>query len=247
MDSETIHLGLSDMLGSLHDGQTLDSVIREISDGKFEDTVAFEKQFIKGTAGADGAYTGDAESLDFCVTFLNYMLDLYNDEDMAYGGNGSILKDFDEDYDSPLDPEKTAESDLFKIVESNEYVDSTVDRWADGGKSLSGDPAYNEAQEANASAEAGEEGTSAPWTLTRRPPPKSRRTKLLSTPTRSTSPRCPKMELPAMMTGWRTPTFLNSTKATASRQTNRSRKQTSIRLRPLNSAQVLFSPPTWVL
>ena len=162
MDSETIHLGLSDMLGSLHDGQTLDSVIREISDGKFEDTVAFEKQFIKGTAGADGAYTGDAESLDFCVTFLNYMLDLYNDEDMAYGGNGSILKDFDEDYDSPLDPEKTAESDLFKIVESNEYVDSTVDRWADGGKSLSGDPAYNEAQEANASAEAGEEGTSAP-------------------------------------------------------------------------------------
>lgn len=153
MDSEAIRLGLNDVLESLHNGQTLDEVIREISDGRFENTQAFEQQFIKGEAGTDGAYVGDDDSLDFCVTFLNYMLDLESDGTREYGANGSILRDFDEDYASPLDAEKTAESDLYKIEGSNDYVDSTVDRWTDGGKSLSGTPASSEVRVMAAPAE----------------------------------------------------------------------------------------------
>ena len=67
----------------------------------------------------------DMGSLNFATTFLNYLLDV----ETKLGNNrpnGSILRDFDENFTSPLDASKQTNSPNLKIIESNEAVESSV-------------------------------------------------------------------------------------------------------------------------
>ncbi len=151
ISSETIRMGLNDILERMHNGETLDEVINSISptdeSGKklYADTDDFEDKFIKGVGlekeGEGTIYLGDlgdSASYAFVSTFLDYMLELERQEGRQYLPTGSILFDFEEDYNTPLDNEKESTSDLLQIVESNELVESTVPNevaLAGGGKS----------------------------------------------------------------------------------------------------------------
>jgi hypothetical protein len=135
VSSETIRMGLNSILERLHEGETLDQIIRSISNGRYKSTRDFEEKFIKGSDGK-----GDRDSIDFCVDFLNYMRDI--GKNSTYIPNGSILFDFDRDFTSPIDRSLTMESDIYQIVGSSDYVASTVGIAAphiDGGKSVPGD------------------------------------------------------------------------------------------------------------
>ena len=105
-------------------------MIRDISNGEFADTTDFEQKFIKGSD----------DSAAFCAGYLNYMRALSQDESREFLPSGSVLFPFDADYSSPLDGTKDGESNLFRIADSNELVESTADMSYDAGRSLS----YNE-------------------------------------------------------------------------------------------------------
>ena len=135
VSSETIRMGLNSILERLHEGETLDQIIRSISNGRYKSTSDFEEKFIKGSDGK-----GDRDSIDFCVDFLNYMRDIGRNS--TYIPNGSILFDFDRDFTSPIDRSLTMESDIYQIAGSSDYVASTVGiaaPYIDGGKSGPGD------------------------------------------------------------------------------------------------------------
>ena len=147
ISSENIRTGVNSILEQLHDGKTLDAVIKDISGGNYSDTDDFEKRFIKGTFTPlpdnpeFGTYHGDEDSLSFCTSFLNYMRSLKNSGEQQYLPNGSILFDFDDDYLTPLDRDRAVTADYYKIIRSTEHVESSVpleEALKNGGKSLSG-------------------------------------------------------------------------------------------------------------
>ncbi len=132
LDSSVLRDGINTVLRRLHEGETLDAVIEDISNGSFADTTDFEQKFIKGSD----------DSAIFCTDFLNYMRSLAQDETREFLPTGSILFPFDSDYSGPFDRTKDGESNLFRIVDSNMVEESTADMSyvADAGRSLS----YNE-------------------------------------------------------------------------------------------------------
>lgn len=137
VSSESIRLGLDSILSRLHKGETLDEIIRSISDGRYKDVRDFEQKFIKGTD-----QKGDQESISFCVDFLNYMQDIRAAG--TYIPNGSVLFDFDREYTTPIDRSVTVKTDLYRITDSSDYTASTVrpeTPYTDGGKSLPEDSA----------------------------------------------------------------------------------------------------------
>ncbi|MBQ9004618.1 MAG: hypothetical protein IJ087_22510, partial [Eggerthellaceae bacterium] len=147
VSSAKLRSGLNSILERMHNGETLDQVVKSVSpvvNGKklYSSTDDFEKKFIKGTNDSKGNYSGDSESLEFTVALLNSL----QSNSSVYGGkraNGSILFDFDRKFDAPLDGTKEETADFYKIVDSNEYVESTVPNdvaLAGGGKSESGTP-----------------------------------------------------------------------------------------------------------
>ena len=127
----------------MHDGKTFDDIIYDISpvvDRQGEEATlyvsssAFQSLFIKGEDGT----SGDEFSLAFVTDYLNVLAAISATEDRANEANGSILLDANADVRSPLDGSKEASSDFLKIVESNDYVASTVPSEAaatDAGKS----------------------------------------------------------------------------------------------------------------
>ncbi len=134
--------GLSLILERMHNGETLDQVINDISPvdsgGKkiYGNTETFEKLFVKGIKDGAGQYAGDKPSTDFVNTLIDY---LEKGEDPLAGilSGGSILTDLKRDR-SPLDESKDSSSDILKIVESKELVESTVPNevaLAGGGRS----------------------------------------------------------------------------------------------------------------
>lgn len=141
--SEKLRLGLDSILRRMHNGETLDQVLRDISafNGAaplYNSTKEFEQLFIKGALDSEQYYHGNDVSMDFTLDFLNYMLRLETAEGRAYKPNGSILFDFARDFETPLDTTKDYTSEFFKIVNSNEFVPSTVSdavAFAGGGKS----------------------------------------------------------------------------------------------------------------
>ncbi len=130
--SENLRMGLNSILERLHNDVTLDQVINEISPhdetgaSVYADTSSFENEFIKGKSDGDKTYSGDKPSIDFTLDFLNYMLDLEGQKGREFRPNGSILFDFDADFSLPLDPEKESTSDILQIIDSNEFVESSV-------------------------------------------------------------------------------------------------------------------------
>lgn len=148
-DSAKIRLGLNSILQRMHNGETLDQVIKDISTTVvsgvptplYADTADFEQKFIRGgiVEEGDGKYykfdNRDTESCTFVVGFLNYMLGLETSDSVP---NGSILYDFDRDFGTPLDASKAATADFFKIVSDNALHASTVPdavAFAGGGRS----------------------------------------------------------------------------------------------------------------
>lgn len=131
VSSESIRLGLNSILARLHRGETLDEIVRHISNGRYQDVRDFEQKFIKGTD-----QKGDQDSLLFCVDFLNYMQDIGAKN--TYLPNGSILFGFDRDFDTPIDRSANVTADFYRIRESSDYTPSTVGLetpYRDGGKS----------------------------------------------------------------------------------------------------------------
>ena len=129
MESEPLRLGIDSILKRLHDGETLDEVIADLSDGRFVDTTDFEESFVKG----------DEDSLDFCVTYLNYMRELSQQPNREYLAHGSILLDFDLDYGSPIDRNVQGAENAYVITDSNNVVPSTVEllrAYVGGGRSI---------------------------------------------------------------------------------------------------------------
>jgi len=147
ISSERLRAGLNWILECMHDGETLDQVVYDLSpvdaNGKkiYADTNDFEAKFIKGVGAqlSDGvSYAGDGASLEFATTFLNHLVAIENTMGQDKKPNGSILMDFGTDLGSPLDSSKDSSSDFLQIVESNELVESTVPNevaLAGGGKS----------------------------------------------------------------------------------------------------------------
>ena len=129
VDSEKLRLGLNGILERLHNGETLDEVIAEVSDGDYADAEDFEARFIKGEQEE-----GDEASLTFCTTLLNYLEDLSVERGERV--SGSILFDFDAADQRAIDSNRRETSDLFNVVGSNDYVESDADNpvpYSDGG------------------------------------------------------------------------------------------------------------------
>ncbi len=143
VDSGTIKYGVNLILERLHSGETLDSVIYDISNGEYESTNDFQSEFIKGEEVeqqfSDGEkykdWGGDEGSIDFCVTYLNYMLSV--EQETGKTPNGSILLEFDDTSETMMEPGTYPEVNEFIVVDCNTYTTSSVDRWEDGGKSRS--------------------------------------------------------------------------------------------------------------
>ena len=155
ISSERLRSGLNWILERMHNGETLDQVIYDLSpvdaSGKkiYANTDDFEAKFIKGKGVQSGdtvSYSGDAASLQFATKYLNYLVALENTMGQGEKPNGSILMDLDTDRHSPLDSSRDSTSDYLQIVESNELVESTVPNevaLAGGGKSKGSSDAAN--------------------------------------------------------------------------------------------------------
>ena len=129
VDSEKLRLGLNGILERLHNGETLDEVIAEVSGGDYADAEDFEARFIKGEQEQ-----GDEASLTFCTNLLNYLEDLSVERGERV--SGSILFDFDAADQRAIDSNRRETSDLFNVVGSNDYVESDADNpvpYSDGG------------------------------------------------------------------------------------------------------------------
>ncbi len=127
--------GLNWILESLHNGIAFDDIIYQISptdeNGKkiYNDATDFGEKFIEGPAvkkNDQETYYGDPESMDFTLAYLNYLREVDHDKSRKNGANGSVLFDLDVDMSSPLDKNKEATSDSFKIVKTKDRVISTV-------------------------------------------------------------------------------------------------------------------------
>ena len=158
--SDKLRMGLNFILERMHDGDTLDQVIADISptdkDGNklYKNTSEFESKFIKGDPYHEKegytTYYGDKESIAFVNTFLNYMEGLNAQENRIFTPNGSVLFDFWDDYLTPLDINKECTSDFYKIVDSNKYVASTVPddvALSGGGRSISRNTIFGSASD----------------------------------------------------------------------------------------------------
>lgn len=141
ISSEKLREGISDILSRLHRGDTLDEVIREISGGAYTDTADFEACFIKGKySGETQQYSGDPESLSFCVEYLNYMSRLDDLDPDTHPAGSMLMDDFASTQPTPLEKDAPANSDFYRIIEENTMMPSTVpdESVKDGGKSYSG-------------------------------------------------------------------------------------------------------------
>jgi len=150
ISSEMLREGLSAILTRLHQGETLDEVILAISGGTYRDTDDFEKRFIKGAYnGEKQDYSGDPESLSFCVGYLNYMSRLDALDPEAHPVGSMLMDDFGSMQPSPLEEDCTAASDFYRFVEKDYPVKSTVPNEAvrDGGTSFSGRYSFEEVLE----------------------------------------------------------------------------------------------------
>ena len=131
VDSQMLRTGLDSLLQRMHEGSTLDELINSVSrvngsdEPLYADTDAFQAKFIKGVRNGD-TFEGDAESQVFVTSFLNYMLHLERNLPNGQKPNGSILFEFSKQFSSPLDVSKKYTSQYLQIIDSNQYVPSTV-------------------------------------------------------------------------------------------------------------------------
>ena len=130
VDANMLRGGLNAILNGLHDGRTLDELISILSpknNGQpiYTSTDSFAAQFIKGTLDNQNIFHADKHSIEFVEQYLNYMLRLDNDFKNLHP-NGSILFDFEDEYNAPISSTKKAESEYLNIIGSNTAVETTV-------------------------------------------------------------------------------------------------------------------------
>ncbi|MBR3328079.1 MAG: hypothetical protein IKG22_12235 [Atopobiaceae bacterium] len=131
VDADTLCEGLNTILYNLHNGRTMDYLINKLSpkdaNGKpvYKDTDDFASKFIRGTVENE-YYVGDKNSMDFVLSFLNYMLYLDNKLPANRHPNGSILVPFDKYYETVLNANKKLNMDYLRIIKSNTAAESTV-------------------------------------------------------------------------------------------------------------------------
>lgn len=137
MDNQKLLYGFNAILSRLHDGETLDSIIYSLTDGRFEDTSDFEKRFICGEQ-VNKTYSGDEETLGLCVRILNYFDGLTK----AHGetASGSLLVPFENVGAFPFAIDSDVQADIFQPNGSNDFVASVkLDApYSDGGRSICG-------------------------------------------------------------------------------------------------------------
>ena len=127
ISSEGLREGLSMILSRLHRGDTLDEVIRDISGGAYKSTRDFTARFIKGNYNEKmGDCDGDAESLAFCVGYLNYMNRLDALDPDTHPAGSVLLDDFASTQPTPLEKDAPAASDFYRIIDSNAYPTDQV-------------------------------------------------------------------------------------------------------------------------
>lgn len=159
IDISGIRYGANKILERLHQGYSLDSIIKDYSaqageelSSLYSSTDDFQDKFIKGSGEGDvnrqvynsvsKTSTGIMGSLAFCTYYLNYLESKSSPGAWNDLANGSILRD-NMDYRSPIDWDKEEESILYNVVDSGRYVASTANddyAWKNtGGKTVSGD------------------------------------------------------------------------------------------------------------
>ncbi|MCR5094056.1 MAG: hypothetical protein K6B72_08795 [Lachnospiraceae bacterium] len=132
---DVIRGGMDDVLKRLHGtdsvgAQSLDAIIQEISGQRYQGTDDFTAKFIKGTADAQGGYSGDTNdsgtgSLTFVSTFLTWLDSQSNIRELEIA-NGSLLFQ-QQDYSSPLDWNCTESSEVYQIPNQAGMIVSSVD------------------------------------------------------------------------------------------------------------------------
>ena len=118
-DSYYYRQGFDRILSDINYGKTLDSIINEISGGKYKDTTDFETQFISSKSH---------ETTKSCVALLNFfnsMTTTASNGELQYI-SGSMLKEFGTLAGDLLQGVST-ENKIYKISDTKDYVDSTVD------------------------------------------------------------------------------------------------------------------------
>ena len=137
MDNQKLLYGFNDILSRLHNGETLDGLINNLSGGRFANTADFEERFICGEQ-VDDTYTGDEETLGLCVNILNYFDGLTKTHGET--ANGSFLVPFENVGAFPFEIDTDAQADFYKTNGSNDYVESVMPEapYSDGGRSVCG-------------------------------------------------------------------------------------------------------------
>ena len=117
IDTIAVRNGISAILERMHNGETMDSVFEDISDGKYRTTQDFcEKYF-----DMDGP---NVDTLGYAANVLNYV-DALSDKERTLI-SASILKPFDESILDLIDLSKTDSSDIYVIQDGPGFVKSTV-------------------------------------------------------------------------------------------------------------------------
>ncbi len=155
-NSDAIRDGLDIVLSKLHNGTSLDEVIRTVSNNAYTGIDDFEDKFLKGSSSGNSYVSQDKASLDFCVDYLNYLngvsndLSLYStDVELA---TGSLLMPLDSPERSPIEQQNPSDmpaQQVYSIVDSNDWVVSTVDpkvAFASAGTYSTGEGASSESR-----------------------------------------------------------------------------------------------------
>ncbi len=131
---------LSPILERLHDGETLDFVIADVSDGFYKNTDDYAARFIRGTADPDhDIYSGmDTGSAQFTADLLGYFEWLKEENGKTV--DGSILSGSGFDLEDVIYIYKDSDADFYRLTNSGTYepVAHFSDFCSDGGMSVDG-------------------------------------------------------------------------------------------------------------
>ena len=117
VDTISIRNGLSDILERMHNGETMDSIFADISDGRYKDT----REFYEKCFESEGP---NEEVLTFIADVLNYVNSLKDEN----GGPvpASILRPFTENIFDLIDEPQSANTDIYVIPDTMGFTKSTV-------------------------------------------------------------------------------------------------------------------------
>ena len=117
VDTIAVRNGISAIMERMHNGETMDSVIADISDGKYSDTQDLCKKYFD----MDGP---NMDSMGFAANVLNYVDALSKENGAPIPA--SILKPFNENILDLIDLTRPASTDIYVIQEGTGFVKSTV-------------------------------------------------------------------------------------------------------------------------